>query len=35
MDVNDLEILLIDVTFYIYHFQKLVFNVSINRVIPV
>ena len=31
MEVNDFEILLIDVTFYFQHGQKLVFNVGIWR----
>ena len=30
MEVNELEILLIDVTFYLYHVQKLLFNEPIN-----
>ena len=31
MEVNDLEILLIEVTFYLYHVQKLVLNVLIKN----
>ena len=31
MEVNDFEILLIDVTFYLYYVQKLVFNVIIKN----
>ena len=31
MKVNDSEILLIDATFYRWHFQKLVFNVLIKN----
>ena len=31
MEVNDFEILLIDVTFYLYCVQKLVFNVIIKN----
>ena len=31
MEVNDLEILLIDVTFYFYHARKLIFNVLIKN----
>ena len=32
MEGDDLEILLIDVTFYLYHVQKLVLNVLIKNI---
>ena len=31
MRVNDFEIFLIDVMFYVYHVEKLVFNVPIKK----